>query len=89
MSKLTREAPEIASALAAMLIAIATTGCSTLMEPDHADAALMKSNSGLSANHRCQDFSWHCHVNRKFAGQMSLAATAHAATVAWRQVSIA
>jgi hypothetical protein len=57
MSKLTREAPEIASALAAMLIAIATTGCSTLMEPDHADAALMESNSGLSANHRCQDFS--------------------------------
>ena len=31
----------------------------------------------------------HCHVNRKFAGQMSLAATVHAATVAWRHVSIA
>ena len=56
MSKLTRGAPEIASALAAMLIAIATTGCSTLMEPDHADAALMESNSGLSANHHCQHF---------------------------------
>jgi hypothetical protein len=31
----------------------------------------------------------HCHVNRKFAGQMTTAATVHAATVAWRQVSIA
>ena len=31
----------------------------------------------------------HCHVNRKFAGQMSLATAVHAATVAWRQVSIA
>jgi hypothetical protein len=31
----------------------------------------------------------HCHVNRKFAGQMTMAATVHAATVAWRQVSIA
>ena len=41
MYKLTREAPKIVSALAAMLIAIATTGCSTLMEPDHADAALI------------------------------------------------
>ena len=57
MYKLTREAPKIVSALAAMLIAIATTGCSTLMEPDHADAALIESNSGLSANHRYQDFS--------------------------------
>ena len=57
MSKLTREAPKIVSALAAMLIAIATTGCSTLMEPDHADAALLESNSGLSANHRYLDFS--------------------------------
>ena len=57
MYKLTREAPKIVSALAAMLIAIATTGCSTLMEPDHADAALIELNSGLSANHRYQDFS--------------------------------
>ena len=57
MSKLTREAPKIVSALAATLIAIATTGCSSLMEPDHADAALMESNSGLSANHHCQNFS--------------------------------
>ncbi len=57
MSKLTREAPKIVSALAAMLIAIAITGCSTLMEPDHAYAALMESNSGLSASHHCQDFS--------------------------------
>lgn len=48
---------EIVPALAAMLIAIATTGCSTLMEPDHADAALTESNSGLSAIHRCQDSS--------------------------------
>ena len=31
----------------------------------------------------------HCHVNRKLAGQMSMAATVHAATVAWRHVSIA
>ena len=31
----------------------------------------------------------HCHVNRKFAGQMTMAATVHAATVAWRHVSIA
>jgi len=31
----------------------------------------------------------HCHVNRKFAGQMSMAATVYAATVAWRQVSMA
>ena len=31
---------------------------------------------------------WHCHVKRKFAGQMSMAATVHAATVAWRHVSI-
>ena len=57
MYKLTREAPKIVSALAAMLIAIATTGCSTLMEPDPADAALIELNSGLSANHRYQDFS--------------------------------
>jgi len=56
MSKLTREAPKIVSALAAMLIAIATTDSSTLLEPDHADAALMESNSGLSANQRYQDF---------------------------------
>ena len=31
----------------------------------------------------------HCHVNRKLACQMSMAATVHAATVAWRHVSIA
>ena len=49
--------PEIVPAIAAMLIAIAATGCSTLMEPDHADAALTESNSGLSAIHRCQDLS--------------------------------
>ena len=48
--------PEIVPALAAIAISIAATGCSTLMEPDHADAALMESNSGLSANHRYQDF---------------------------------
>src|ERR1039457_4201477 len=37
------------------------------------------------------DGRWHldevfvyCHVNRKFAGQMTMAATVHAATVAWR-----
>jgi hypothetical protein len=47
MAKLILEAPKIVSPLAAMLIAIATTGCSTLMEPDHADAALIESNSGL------------------------------------------
>lgn len=41
MYKLTREAPKIVSALAAMLIAIATTGCSTLMEPDHAEFGLV------------------------------------------------
>ena len=34
-------------------------------------------------------FNRHCHVNRKFAGQMIMAATVHAATVAWRHVSIA
>lgn len=31
----------------------------------------------------------HCHVNRKFADQMTVAVTVHAATVAWRQVSMA
>ena len=31
----------------------------------------------------------HCHVNRKFADQMTMAVTVHAATVAWRHVSIA
>ena len=31
----------------------------------------------------------HCHVNRKFADQMIMAVTVHAATVAWRHVSIA
>ena len=31
----------------------------------------------------------HCHVNRKFADQMTVAVTVHAATVAWRHVSIA
>jgi len=31
----------------------------------------------------------HCHINRKFAGQMTMAAMVHAATVAWRHVSIA
>ena len=31
----------------------------------------------------------HCHVNRKFADQMTLAVMVHAATVAWRHVSIA
>ena len=36
---------------------------------------------------RC--FVAHCHVNRKIAGQMTMAATVHAATVAWRHVSIA
>ncbi len=46
------QAPENVLALAAMLIAMA---CSTLMEPDHADAALMESNSGLSAIHHYQD----------------------------------
>ena len=56
MSKLTREAPKIVSALTAMLMTTATSGCSTLMEPGHAEAALMESNSGLSANHRCQYF---------------------------------
>ena len=33
--------------------------------------------------------AWHCHVNRKFADQMTMAVTVHAATVAWRHVSIA
>ena len=32
---------------------------------------------------------WHCHVNRKFAGQMNMATMVYAAIVAWRQVSIA
>ena len=56
MPKLTRElvrdrvsSQKSVSALAAILIAIATTGCSTLMEPDHADAALMESSSGLTS----------------------------------------
>ena len=31
----------------------------------------------------------HCHVNRKFADQMTMAVMLHAATVAWRHVSIA
>ena len=31
----------------------------------------------------------HCHVNRNICGQISMAATVHAATVAWRQISIA
>ena len=31
----------------------------------------------------------HCHVNRKFADQMTMAVTVHAAMVAWRHVSIA
>jgi tetratricopeptide (TPR) repeat protein len=31
----------------------------------------------------------HCHLNRKFAGHMTMAATVHAVTVAWRHVSIA
>ena len=31
----------------------------------------------------------HCHVNRKSAGQMAMAATVHAATAAWRHVSMA
>ena len=31
----------------------------------------------------------HCHVNRRFVDQMTVAATVHAATVAWRHVSIA
>ena len=48
-------APEIVVTLAAMLIATAATGCSTLMEPNHADPALMESNSGLSAIHHSQD----------------------------------
>ena len=38
--------PEIVPAIAAMLIAIAATGCSTLMEPDHADAALTEFEFG-------------------------------------------
>jgi len=29
----------------------------------------------------------HCHVNRKFAGQMTMAATVNAATVAWRLIA--
>ena len=49
--------PEIVPALAAIAISIAATGCSTLMEPDHADAALMELNSGLSALQHCQDLS--------------------------------
>ena len=31
----------------------------------------------------------HCHVNRKFADQMTMAVTVHAAMVAWRHVSMA
>jgi hypothetical protein len=31
----------------------------------------------------------HCHVNRKFTDQRTMAVTVHAATVAWRHVSIA
>ena len=38
---------------------------------------------------RAETSDGHCHVNRKFAGQMTMAATVHAATVAWRQVNIA
>ena len=38
---------------------------------------------------RIADPPGHCHVNRKFAGQMTMTATVHPATVAWRQVSIA
>jgi len=51
------QGPENVLALAAMLIATAVTGCSTLMEPDHADAALMESNSGLSTIHHYQNSS--------------------------------
>jgi hypothetical protein len=41
--------------------------------------------AGLSV----QDLSGrHCHVNRKFADQMTMAVTVHAATVAWRHVII-
>ncbi len=47
-------APDIVLALAAMLIATAA-GCSTLMEPDHADPALLETNSGLSVIHHSQD----------------------------------
>jgi cytochrome c peroxidase len=36
-----------------------------------------------------QPTAGHCHVNRKFADQMTMAVTVHAATVAWRHVSIA
>jgi hypothetical protein len=55
--RVSSQAPENVLALAAMLIATTVTGCSTLMEPDHADAALMESNSGLSAIHHYQDSS--------------------------------
>ena len=34
-------------------------------------------------------YEGHCHVNRKFADQMTIAVTVHAATVAWRHVSMA
>jgi hypothetical protein len=33
-------------------------------------------------------FVRHCHVNRKFAGEMIMAATVHPAAVVWRHVSI-
>ena len=38
---------------------------------------------------RPKSFVGHCHVNQKIAGHMTMATTVHAATVAWRHVSIA
>ena len=48
---------------------------------------LLTAESGLTRY--LEEIRRHCHVNRKFADQMTMAVTVHAAMVAWRHVSMA
>ena len=69
--------------------AVAIAGCSSVYAQDRAANAPTGLDSPRGWQPSADDISGHCHVNQKFADQMTMAVTVHAATVAWRHVSIA
>ena len=65
----------------------AREGCIYVAEAGRGCPAKMCSHSKYAVDKADGLPERHCHVNWKFAGQVSMAATVHAATVAWRHVS--
>ena len=77
-------------AQARSVFAVAAHRCSEVFEP-LGGVTLWRPPEAIEEEFEAHWERWlgHCHVNRKFAGRMTMAATVHAATVAWRHVSIA